>query len=66
MEGKGREWDGPGAGEGGLSRCKLLYLAWIDSEVLLQSTGSYIQCPGIDHEKKNMYKNVYIHETGSL
>ena len=35
-------------GEFGISRYKWLYLEWISNEVLLYSTGDYIQCLGID------------------
>ena len=34
----------------GVSRCKLLHLEWIRNEVLLYSTGNYIQSLGIDHD----------------
>ena len=38
------------------TRCKLLYIEWINNEVLLYSTGNYIQYPvinrnGKEHEK---------------
>ena len=33
-----------------VSRCKLLHLEWIGSEVLLYSSGNYIQSFGIDHD----------------
>ena len=36
-------------GEFGVSRCKLLHLEWISNEVLLYSTGNYIQSLGIEH-----------------
>ena len=36
-------------GEFGVARCKLLHLEWISNEVLLYSTGNYIQSLGIDH-----------------
>ena len=36
--------------EFGVSRCKLLHLEWINSEVLLCSTGNYIQFLGIEHD----------------
>ena len=39
-------------GEFGVNRCKLLYLEWISSEILLYSTGSYSQSPGIDYDGK--------------
>ena len=42
----GREW------EFGVSRWKLLHLEWISNEVLLHSTGSYIQSLGIEHDGK--------------
>ena len=37
-------------GEFGVSRCKLFHLEWINNEVLLYSTGNYIQSLGIDHD----------------
>ena len=33
--------------EFGVSRGKLLHLEWINSKVLLYSTGNYIQSPGM-------------------
>ena len=36
--------------EFGFSRCKLLYLEWISNEILLYSTGNYIQSLGIDRD----------------
>ena len=46
--------------EFGISRCKLLYIEWINNKVLLYRTGNYIQPPGIIHngkykKKKRMY-----------
>ena len=38
-----------------LSRCKLVYIEGIN-KVLLYSTGTYIQYPGINHDEKNMKK----------
>ena len=47
--GSGMDW------ELGVSRCKLLYLEWISNEVLLYSTGIYIQSLDIrQYEKKNV------------
>ena len=43
QEGGEREWDGLGV-------CKLLHLEWISNEVLLYSTGNYIQSLVIDHD----------------
>ena len=43
-EGNGMDW------KFGVSRCKLLCLERIDKEVLLYSTGNYIQSLGIDHD----------------
>ena len=37
----GMEW------EFRISRCKLLYIEWINKMVLLYSKGNYIQCPVI-------------------
>ena len=33
-----------------VGRCKLFHLKWISNEVLLHSTGNYIQSLGIDHD----------------
>ena len=44
--GSARDW------EFGVSRCKLLHLEWISNEVLLYSTGNYIQSLGIDHDRR--------------
>ena len=46
--------------ESGISRCKLLYMEWINHRVLLYSTGNYIQYPVIsqnevEYEKGYMY-----------
>ena len=40
------------------SRCKLLCTEWINN-ILLCSTGNYIQYPVISHNRKNIKKNVY-------
>ena len=50
----GRDW------EFGISRCKLLCIGWINSKVLLYSTGNYIQYPVINHNGKE-YENEYMH-----
>ena len=39
----------------GVSTCKLLHLEWISNEVLLYSTGNYIQSLGTDHDGR-LYK----------
>ena len=53
--------------EFGVSRFKLLHLEWISNEVLLYSTGNYIQPLGIEHDgKEHEKKNVYTGVTGSL
>ena len=36
----------------GISRCKLVYIGWINNKVLLYSTGNYIQYPVIKHDGK--------------
>ena len=46
--------------EFGISRCKLLYIGWIDNKVLLCSTGNYIQYPVINHNGKE-YEKEYIY-----
>ena len=33
-----------------LNRCKLLHLKWISNEVLLYSTGNYIQSLVVEHD----------------
>jgi len=48
--GSGMDW------EFGVSRCKLLHLEWISNEVLLYSTGNYIQFLGIDHDGRKHKK----------
>ena len=42
----GMEW------EFGISRCKLLYIGWINNKALLYSTGNSIQYPVINHNGK--------------
>ena len=49
--GGGQDW------ESGISRCKLAYIGWIHSKVLLCSTGNHMQYPvinrnGKEHEKE--------------
>ena len=46
--------------EVGVSRCKLLYVEWINNRVLLYSPGNCIQYPGINYNGKNMKKNVCV------
>ena len=46
--------------EFGVNRCKLLPLEWIISEILLYSTGNYMQSHMMEHD--NMRKrNVYMY-----
>ena len=40
----------------GVSRCKLLHLEWIRNEVLLYSTGNYIQSLVIEHDRRQYEK----------
>ena len=47
-----REGGGEMDWEFGISRCKLLYIEWINNKVLLYSTGNYIQYPVINHNGK--------------
>ena len=46
--------------EFGVSRCKLLYIEWINKKVLLYSTGNHIQHPLINRNGKEYEKNIYI------
>ena len=52
--GKGMEW------EFGVSRCKLVYIEWINNKVLLYSTVNHIQYPVINHNGKE-YEKECIH-----
>ena len=45
--------------EVGVSRCKLVYIGWINNKVLQYSTGKYIQYPVINHHGKE-YEKEYI------
>ena len=36
--------------EFGVGRCKLSHLEWIGNEILLDSTGNYIQSLGIEYD----------------
>ena len=58
--GGGMEW------EFGISRCKLVYIEWINNMVLLYSTGNYIQYLVINHNGKECKKCIYICITESL
>ena len=57
--------------EFGADRGQLLHLEWISNEVLLYSTGNYIQSLGIenmmeDGMRKRMYTHTHIYMSGSL
>ena len=52
-DGGGKDW------EFGISRCKLLYVEWIN-KVPLYSTENYIQYPVINHNGKE-YEKEYIY-----
>ena len=45
--------------EYGVGRCKLLHVERINNEVLLYSTGIYSQYPVINHNGKELKKNMY-------
>ena len=64
MVAKGERGGGGMDWEFGISRCKLLYIEWINNKVPLYSTENYIQYPMINHngkeyEKKNVYIYMY-------
>ena len=64
---RGRRGGGRKDWEFGISRCKLLYIEWINNKVLLYSTGNDIQYPVINHNGKEYIEtNVYIYVTESL
>ena len=46
--------------EFGIRWCKLVYTEWINNKILLYSTGNYIQCLVVNHNGKNMKKNVCV------
>ena len=48
-----------------ISRCEPLYTEWLNNELLLYSTGNYIQYPMINHTGKE-YEKEYICTTESL
>ena len=48
--GGGMEW------ESGVSRCKLVYIGWINNKDPLYSTGNYIQYLVINHNGKEYKK----------
>ena len=53
--------------EFGVSRCKLLYIGWINNKVLLYSTGNYSQYPVINHNGKEYKKEfMYMYNCESL
>ena len=56
---RGRRGAGRMEWEFGISRCKLLYIGWIN-KVLLYSTGNYFQYPVINHNRKE-YEKEYIY-----
>ena len=51
-EGGGRRMDW----EFGISRCKPLYIKWINNEVLLYSEGNHTQYPATNHNGKECEK----------
>ena len=56
--------EGTGGGmerEVGVSRCKLLYIDWINNTVLLYSTENYIQYPKVNYNRKECKKRIYIY-----
>ena len=58
--------EGAEVGEVGISRCKLLYIGWINNKFLLYSTGNHVQYPVINHDGKEYKEGMYICITGSL
>ena len=53
--GGGMEWNV------GVSRCKLLYIEWINKKVTLYSTENYIQYPIINNNGKIILKRIYMY-----
>ena len=59
----GCQGEGVGAGmewEVGVSRCKLLFIEWINNKVLLYSTGNCTQYPVINPNGKEYEKECYL------
>ena len=56
---RGKDGGGGMDHEFGASKCKLLYIGWINSKVLPCSTGNYIQYHVITYHGKEHEKNVY-------
>ena len=53
--------------EFGVRKCPVLHLEWISSEILLYSTGNYIQSLVMEHDgRQHEKKNAYICINGSL
>ena len=46
--------------EFGVCKCKLLYLKWINSQILLYSTGNCIKSPEIHHNGENIFLKMHI------
>ena len=44
-----------------ISRCKLLYIEWVNNKGLLYSTGNLIQYPTINHNGKQYEKECVIY-----
>ena len=47
--------------ESRVSRCKPLHLEWISNEILLYSTGNYIQSLVMERMEDNVRKRMYIY-----
>ena len=60
--GRGLDW------ESGISRCKLVYIGWINNKVLKYSTGNYTQYPDVSRNGKEYEKECtyYVCTTESL
>ena len=52
--------------EFGVGRYKLLHTEWMEKEVLVYSTGNYIQRHGINHNGKEYRKSVHVCRTALL
>ena len=57
---KGKGGGGRKYWEFGVSRCKLLYIGWINNKVLPYSTGNYIQYPPVINHNGKQYEKEYI------
>ena len=60
---RGRRGSGRMEWKFGVSRCKPVYIEWVNNEILLYSTKIYIQYPVINHNGNNIKVHLCITES---